>query len=240
MANRFFLLALAVTACFSLVNAEDGNDGEEPNLTAQQFLAEIRKPLRVDAWGEFTGRIVHKGKDKKQKGELRVRITFTPSSMHTQIVLNDTNVYALEQMHKDGGKVSAKIERPEKETPPGLFDFGIDPEDLTFSFIYWNLIEELPRQSSRLRECRVMRLQDPTAKGTVNVWFHAKHGFPMEAWWFHDGQTKPWRKLELKGAKRHANGLWFVKEMRLEGLDWKTNVTFDHVELNSVGEEEKK
>ncbi len=233
------LMAVASLNCHAAEDVEVATPdaGDMETLSAKEFLAEVRKPLRMDAWGEFTGKVTYKGKDKESvKGELRVRITFTQASMHTQIVLNDKNVYALEQTHKDGEKVTAKIEPPEKEEKPGLFDFGVDPEDLTFSFIYWDFIEELPRKSSRLRECRVMRLKDPTGKGTVNVWFSAKHGFPMEAWWFKEGQDKPWRKLEFKGAKRFENGLWFVKEMRLEGLDWKTQVRFDHVELNPVGE----
>ena len=213
--------------------ATPGSDDME-TLSAKEFLAEVRKPLRIDAWGEFTGKVTYKAKETV-KGDLRVRITFTQSSMHTQIVLNDKNVYVLEQTHRDGDAVKAKIDPPENEEKPGLFDFGIDPEDLTFSFIYWDFIEELPRKSSRLRECRVMRLKDPTGDGTVNVWFSAKHGFPMEAWWYKAGQDKPWRILEFKGAKRFENGLWFVKEMRLEGLEWKTQVRFDHVELNPVG-----
>ncbi len=243
---RFHTFAFAVIAfaafAVCMASAEDAevetpDNAEMETLAAKEFLAAVRKPLRIDAWGEFTGKVTYKGKDKPNaKGDLRVRMTFTPTSMHVQIVLNDKNVYVMEQSHKDGEAVNAKIEPPETEVKPGLFDFGIDPEDLTFSFIYWDFIEELPRQSSRLRECRVMRLKDPTGKGTVNVWFSAKHAFPMEAWWFKEGQDKPWRKLEFKGAKRFVNGLWFVKEMRLEGDDWKTQVRFDHVELNPVGE----
>ena len=227
-------LICGVAADDADVAAPDSGDMQE--LAAREFLAEVRKPLRIDAWGEFTGKLTYKAKDKESvKGDLRVRITFTESSMHTQIVLNDKDVYVLEQTHKDGEKVNAKIEPPVNEEKPGLFEFGIDPEDLTFSFIYWDFLEELPRKSSRLRECRVMRLKDPKGNGKVNVWFSAKHGFPMEAWWYKDGQDKPWRKLEFKGAKRFENGLWFVKEMRLEGDDWKTQVRFDHVELNPVG-----
>jgi len=61
----------------------------------------------------------------------------------------------------------------------------------------------------------------------------------MEAWWYHHGEDKPWRKLELKGAKKHANGLWFVKEMRLDGHEWKTLVRFDHAEINPIGPDGK-
>ena len=240
MQRAFFASLLAVLSLTAFAQ-EDAtvvvpSEKEMTTLSAQDFLAEVRKPLRTDAWGEFTGRVTYKSPKGQQKGDLRVRITFTSKSMHTQIVLNDKNVYAMEQVHKEGEAVKTSIEMPETEERPGLFEFGVDPEDLTFSFIYWDFIEELPRESSRLRECRVMRLKDPTGKGTVNVFFSAKHGFPMEASWFREGETKAWRKLEFKGAKRFENGLWFVKEMRLEGDDWKTQVKFDHVALNPVSE----
>ena len=239
--RRAFFASLLVVLSLTAFAQEDATvavpaEKEMTTLSAQDFLAEVRKPLRTDAWGEFTGRVTYKSPKGQQKGDLRVRITFTSKSMHTQIVLNDKNVYAMEQVHKEGEAVKTSIEMPETEERPGLFEFGVDPEDLTFSFIYWDFIEELPRESSRLRECRVMRLKDPTGKGTVNVFFSAKHGFPMEASWFREGETKAWRKLEFKGAKRFENGLWFVKEMRLEGDDWKTQVKFDHVALNPVSE----
>ena len=239
--RRAFFASLLVVLSLTAFAQEDAtvavpSEKEMTALSAQDFLAEVRKPLRTDAWGEFTGRVTYKSPKGQQKGDLRVRITFTSKSMHTQIVLNDKNVYAMEQTHKEGEAVKTSIEMPETEERPGLFEFGVDPEDLTFSFIYWDFIEELPRESSRLRECRVMRLKDPTGKGTVNVFFSAKHGFPMEASWFREGETKAWRKLEFKGAKRFENGLWFVKEMRLEGDDWKTQVKFDHVALNPVSE----
>ena len=66
------------------------------------------------------------------------------------------------------------------------------------------------------------RLVDPFMRGQV----------------FDEARQSPWRTLQLKGAKKHANGLWFVKEMRLEGADkkWKTQVKFDHAEINSVGD----
>lgn len=239
--NLSFLVVLcALLGSLLAMSSAAADDEDEPGmetLSAEAFLAEIRKPLRVDAWGEFTGRITYKSDSASRKGTLRVRVTFTPGSMHTQIVLNDVNVYALEQVHRDGQKVTTSLERPDTEASPGLFDFGIAPEDLSFSFIYWDFVEELPRKSSRLRECRVMRLANPAGTGTVDVWFNARHGFPMEAWWYATGEKNPWRKLELKGAKRHVNGLWFVKEMRLEGKDWKSQVKFDNVEFNPVGEQ---
>ena len=205
-------------------------------LPPEEFLRELRKPLAQDAWGEFTGRMtcVRKGKPKLE-GRLRVRVTFTPTSLMAQLVLNEKNLYGLEQNHATAGKTTQHLDLPEKEEAPGLFEFGVSPADLSFAFIYWDFVEELPPRSSRWQKCRVLKLQAPDKSGTVEVWFEAEHGFPMEAAWYRPGEKKPWRTLVMKGAKRHANGLWFVKEMRLDGEDWKTQVKFDFAEKNPVG-----
>ena len=219
------------------VKVETPSETSLSELSSTAFLTEIRKPLRIDAWGEFTGSIVNKSSKGKLSGKLRVRITFTAEELFTQIVLNENNVYSLEQKHSGkNSSATTKLLLPEKENAPGLFDFGALPDDMAFSFIYWDFLEELPREKKRMSMCRVLRMASPDKTGTVLVWFHANYGFPLEARWFKNNETEYWRKLELKGAKRHANGLWFVKEMRLEGKDWKTQVSFDHVELNAPGE----
>jgi len=209
--------------------------GEE--LPPQEFLRQLRQPLAKDAWMEVTGRMVNM-RDGREKltGNLRVRVNFTPESMFAQLVLNDENVYGLELLNDTLGKASQHIDLPEEEAKPGLFDFGVSPADLTFSFIYWDFVKELPRQSSRWRECRVLKLKAPDGSGTtVDVLFDAQHGFPMEATWYRKDETKPWRTLVLKGAKRYENGLWFVKELRLDGEGWKTQVKFDFAEKNAIG-----
>ena len=205
-------------------------------LPAQEFLRLLRQPLAQDAWGEFTGRIIHQRKgQKKLEATLRVRVTFTPESLYAQLVLNDQNVYGLEQQRETAGKTTQHLDLPESEIKPGLFDFGVSPSDLSFAFIYWDFVEELPRGTSRWQECRVMRLADPAGSGYVDVWFQADYGFPMEAKWYHPGEKAPWRKLVMQGAKKFENGLWFVKEMRLDGDTWKTQVKFDFAANNEIG-----
>ena len=241
--KKLFFFAFLLTAALFL-HAEEEAESKEIDLDKippQEFLQIVRDPLRTDAWGEITGRITYAREDAAlRKGVIRVRVTFSMTSMHAQIVLNDKNVYAMEQKNPaDGKKATVTLDLPEKEEKPGLFDFGIEPEDLTFAFIYWDFIEEMSRSESRQRDCRVMKLADPTGKGGhVLVWFNTKYGFPLEARWFEKDALAPWRTLQLKGAKKHANGLWFVKEMRLEGADkkWKTQVKFDHAEINAVGD----
>ncbi len=225
------LFALGVSALLSA--AEDGKD--IPPLPPQQFLEALRQPLRADTWGEITGKLTcqRKGADKLT-GQMRLRLTFTESSLHAQINLDDRNVYGFEQLHKIGEPIKCSLDLPENETSPSLFDFGLQPEDLTFSFLYWDFLEELPRRTHRGLQCRVLRLADPKGSGTATVCFSAEYGFPLQVSWYRAQVSKPWRELEMKGAKRFSSGMWFVKEMILQGEDWKTRVIFDFANLKTI------
>ncbi len=207
----------------------------EKELPPQEFLRELRAPLTQEAWGEFTGRLVHVRKGKpKLEGNLWVRLNFTPQAMLAELKLNERNTYILEQQFNRADR-RITVDLPDKEAKPGLFDFGVTPADLSFAFIYWDFVEELPRSSSRWRDCRVMKLVSPDKKETAHVWFDAEYKFPMQAEWYRQGETKPWRTLLLQGAKKFDNGIWFVKEMRLDGDGWKTQVKFDFVSKNAIG-----
>jgi len=204
-------------------------------LSAEAFLAEVRRPFRQDAWGEVTGRINHVKGGNRERGTVRIRLAFSPASMHAQVVINERNVYTYEQSHGEGDIPVSSLDLPETEEPPGLADFGMQPEDITFAFIYWHFLREMPGESFRQRRCRVFELRHPEeGRGTVRVWFDATRGFPLQAQWFRLEEQEPWRTLELKGARKHDADLWFVKEMRIEGTDWKTQVIFDHAEINPV------
>jgi len=229
-----FILSLAPTMAWA---DEDKPQSSLEELPAEMFLREVRQPLRQHAWAEVEGRLIHLAHGKKRKGTLRIRITFSPQSLHAQIALNKRNVYGFEQIHDAPQGEKMKLDLPDDEVDPGLFDFGIQPEDLTFAFIYWDLLEELPGTSFHRRKCRVFKLAHPNPeKGTVNVSFSASHGFPLKAEWFRRDEKTFWRELELKGAKKHGKGLWFVKEAKIQGDGWKTQVRFEHVELNPQAE----
>ena len=111
---------------------------------------------------------------------------------------------------------------------------------MTFSFIYWELEKELAPVNGKSGRCRLMKLKEPGGKRTCLVWFNVKYGFPEKVSWFAgEDMLVPVRSLELKGAKRHENGLWFVRQMKLEGPDWKCMVTFDHVKLSEISKTAK-
>ena len=213
---------------------------ELATLPPEQFLAVIRDPLRSDAWSVITGQITYsKGEDPLVRGNVRLSIRLSEKKMITQITLNEKNTYILEQVYdRQNAKTNLDLELPPTEAKPSLFDFGLRPDDLSFAFFYWDFIRETTTPADASNGIRVMELRNPQVAGaTVQVHFNSKHGFPVEARWKSPNGTLE-RLLELKGAKRHKNGVWFVREMRLEdgAKRWKTQVRFDYVEKNQIGE----
>lgn len=237
MIKRFWL---SICIVLSIVYAGAQEAIDLRSLPPEEFLRTIRDPMRADAWSVITGYIVHAENGKELlKGETRLSIRLSPKKMITQITLNEQNTYILEQtFDKGGGNAKMELEMPEHETSPKLSDYGLHPDDLTFAFFYWDYQAELTRQKDADNGLRVFRLKNPLKEGySVKVYFNSKHGFPVEAYWMNPLDIVE-RSLELKGAKRHKNGLWFVREMRLVGLNgqWKTQVRFDYVEKSDIGE----
>ena len=121
--KKLFFAFLLTTALF--IHAEEAADDKEHDLdkvSPQEFLQVVRDPLRTDAWGEITGRITYAHENSAlRKGVIRVRVTFSKSSMHAQIVLNDKNVYAMEQKNPtDGTKATVTLDLPEKRRSPAF------------------------------------------------------------------------------------------------------------------------
>ena len=210
------------------------------DLPARDFLAVIRNPLRADAWSVITGKLPHaRNGQPLLKGDVRLSIRLSERKMITQITLNERNTYILDQTYdrSDTG-TRLELDLPRQETRPGLFAFGLRPDDLSFAFFYWDFLAEDTTADDDRNGYRVMRLKHPQTPGaTVKVWFNAKHGFPVEARWLSPAGATD-RRLALTGAKRHATGLRFVREMRLEDGQgqWKTMVRFDYVEKNAIGQ----
>lgn len=207
------------------------------DLTAPEFMTFVRSYSLDNVWMDLSGKLLckRKGADLLES-DLLLRASFGLDSVMGQITMGNGNVYIFTQHKGAEGSPEMELDLPEDDKSPSLFDFGIAPSDLSFAFIYWNLVEELPRQSSRMQACRVMKLANPDGSGYAEVLFHAKMGFPMEAKWFRNGESTPWRTMVMKGAKRHESGFWFVKEMVLEGDEWKTSVRFDYVNKNQISE----
>lgn len=205
-------------------------------LSTADFLAEVRRPFQQSAWGRFAGTINWAGPSAKKRLKVRVAVAFAPTVGLSQIVLDETNDYRIRQTYTASGLGKVDLTMPEQERGVKLFDLGIRAEDVTFAFIYWDFIRELTRESVSHQACRVMDLRHPDSGEFARVWFSVDALFPLQVWWYRPGEGEPWRKLEMKGFKKHDKGLWFVKTLQLRGDDWKTQIRFDDAELSLVDE----
>lgn len=223
--------------CLSFAESSQDKVNDLRNVSSEEFLSVVRTSTIDSAWMELSGKLACRRNGAEMlESDIILRASFAPNVLVGQISMDNGNAYVIDQRIGENGEPKVELDCPSVEKAPSIFDFGVSPGDLSFAFIYWNFVEEMPRQSSRLQECRVMKLANPDGTGHVVVFFHSRLGFPMEAKWYRTGEDEPWRELLMKGAKRHENGFWFVKEMLLEGKDWKTSVRFDYVNKNQIGE----
>jgi hypothetical protein len=205
-------------------------EAEPPELTAEEFLRHAQRPLLQDAWARFTGTIQHQRSDQKRRKVLiRLAARFAPDSLRADVVLDGKDVYRISQQYTEGKLPEVRLDLPPVEGEIGLRDLGIEAEDITFSFLHWDLVRELEPDSIRGQPCRVLDLTHPRKGETVRVHISRDYGFPLKAAWYHPNLDTPWRRLEFKDFKRTGE-IWFVQEILLQGDDWKTRVTFDQVE----------
>lgn len=232
-----FCVALACAGSAGTAAAY-GRGKATDQLPPAQFLEQIRRPFRSDAWGRFSGRITHvRDKQRTRKAAVRISVVFAPDVSHAEVSIDNQAPYTIIQTFTEAAPGQIQLQVPENEGQPSLFDLGIQPEDITLSFVNWDLREELTPESFRRQRCRRLKLGHPNGKDHVIVWFSAKEGFPLKAQWFRAGADAPWRRLEFKGAKKHGGDFWFVKQMRLDGEGWKTQVIFADAEFHDSAEQ---
>ncbi len=204
-------------------------EASEP-LSGQQFLREVRRPFRSDAWGRLSGSIATKGDLKHRNEPLSLALRFSPHGMAAQLVLGAVNCYRISQAYS-AAVPDVRVERPEHEDALDLTDFGVKPEDFTFSFLYWNVDEELPGQRLRGQSCRVLRLVHPRSGEVAVGWFSDKYFFPLKVCWYEADGEEPSRQLEFTDFRKQPGGFWFTKHVRLSGKGWKTRIRFEEVEV---------
>ncbi|MBT3378333.1 MAG: hypothetical protein HN742_10950 [Lentisphaerae bacterium] len=231
---RPFVTAALITSTFGMPAAcvAKGRSAEAGRMPPEQFLEHVRQPFRQNAWARMGGKVTRSDASGKTKADLRVAILFATDTTDARLILNDENLYLLHQTYSsETGVPKAKFTLPENESGTTLKQLGVRTSDVTFSFLSWPFSREIARDSVGGKSCRVMELVHPETKERAWVWFSIAYFFPLRVHWFHDGADAPWRKLELKGLKRHAEGLWFIKNLQLKGEGWKTQVNFEDAEL---------
>lgn len=201
-------------------------------VTAEQFLAQARRPFQVDLWARFSGDVRYRGEAVRQAEPIRLAMRLTAAGLRAEIVLGEKAVYRIEQTYAgDSGAVpKVTLQVPEGKVPLKLEDIGLRPEDVTFSFLYWKFVREWPEENVRGQDCRVLELVHPSKPETVRVWMAKAYAFPLRIRWYRQHEDVHMRSFEFTDFKRHGD-FWFPTGMRLFGPVWKTMVTFGEAEI---------
>ena len=208
----------------------------EQALPPEKFLELARKPFLDTLWCRFDGTAEFKGDDGRKKAPLRLSLRLGTAALRAELALQDGQTASILQLYKpDGTLPDVKLElstvKPAQLT---LEKMGLQPDDLTFCFLYWNVLRELPGESVYMQKCRVLELEHPTTKARAQVWMLKECAFPMAVYWFRNGEKEPWRSFKFARSFKHHGDFTFPTEMRLSGLvapTWEAKVTFKDAEI---------
>jgi hypothetical protein len=235
MANRWLQATTALALLLFLpgtAGAADGDEGkmELDDLSAEQFLAVARRPFLQDAWAELEGKVQHKGPGGMVQAPLRLAVLMHRDYLRAQFTLDGTDVYNVTQSYAGTGIANVQVEQPGEIRAASLADLGVRVEDITFSFLYWELVGEEDPRRVRGHRCRVMTLRNPQTYGHVVACLSAKYVGPLRVEYYPPGAKEPARTLEFTDFKREGE-LYYVKTAQLRGDGWKTQVKFARAEL---------
>ena len=191
--------------------ADAGPDEQETidprELPPRVFLRYAQRPFAQDAWGYFSGIVQHRGEDGAKKIPVDLSVLFKRDLMRAQVVLDETQVYDITLVYLDRERPQITIAEPQPRAgKASLADLGIYPRDITFSFLYWDFVEERNEtEKVRGQECRIMTLADPGSDKIAIVWFSAKYLFPLKVKSFPKSEPQQIRQLEFTDFKKNKD-----------------------------------
>ena len=208
--------------------------GESTKTSSAQFMRMVRTPPQVMTWAQLKGEIVNMKRDREgqrslSKEPIYLAVRFSSEMIFAEIILGKDEIYSIGQSYsmlqnsatvlRDGNKSSNKLSAT----------FGIRPEDLTMSFLFWDMLEELPADSVGMVPCRVFNLISPDKMEKARVYISRDNYFPVKVEWSKvtdkNNDADIVRTLEVVSFEK-VNGLYLVKELKFYGPGWRTNVQF--------------
>ncbi len=254
---RTLVATLAIGAFVSpttpTVNAAEKIDVTK--LNSQDFLRLVRTPVATGSWVKLAGKINHRRRTKEgnisQEGQLSVAILFTKIMALGQVVIDDKEAYSIGQNFKNKSTSVTPIKKGGYKNSL-LSQFGVKATDLTFSFIYWDFVKELPQESLRGQKCRIFILKDKNTQQIAKVYFSMMALFPMKITWykvteqnknktakdFKINEKSKEREMEMNSFRKQDD-MWIVTGINLYGGDnsWRTRISFT---TNKAGNKKNK
>ena len=223
-----FPLLFAGLFCSLILRAGEAAQLPPEKWTPQDFLARVRNPPGRDSWASMKGSAQHRRSSARTvKAAIEMGIFFTPVRTLAQIRFNGNEIYTIGQSYGKDGATSVENKIPDG-VQPQIGVYGITPEDLAMSFLYWDFLEEHSPETVRGQPCRVFTLVSKDKSQRVKVKISCEYFFPLQAEWFRKNEAEPFRKMEAAAFKKDAD-YWFVSKLILSGKDWVTTIRFPEV-----------
>lgn len=237
--KRLWPTVFLVLACAVPALAED----KEALMPVDEFLKVVREPFRLPTRATFTGKVQS---DPSREGKsctepLVLDAAFNAEEMRGLIQVGDgkaapADAYQIVQHQARGMAPKVELKLPEKPATVSIESLGLFPEDISFTFIYWDLLHDFKHYQVAGQTCRMLELQHPVTGDRVLASFSVKYGFPLRIEHYRKTENKPWRILEFKDFKEYSDDFWFIKEMVIHDPEWtwKTRVVFDKGEMRKL------
>ena len=202
-----------------------GSAAPDQTLDAAAFLERARTPNQASTYAMLDGLLQHRRRDGEMlSAALYFGVIITPERTFGQILVDDRESYILGQSRDARRDGTSVMHSPDCVI---LDKVGVRASDLTMSFLYGDLVRELPETTlSAVVRCRVLLLKSADGKEFVKVYLEKEHAFPLKAEFFHPGADEPFRSVET-GGFTEKNGLYYAGSLRIEGPGWRTRIEFD-------------
>ncbi len=206
-------------------------DGE---LSVNDFLYCVRHPAGRKRWAIMNGKVIHRRRDKDTiKAVLYLGVLFNTDRTLAQVIINKKQGYMIGQAFIKGKEGTSIIPLNEAtKEKPIIGNYGLRPQDLTMTFLYWEFKNELPEESTKMINCRVFELISPDGKETAKVWISKKYYFPVKVEWTKINEETPFRTLEVSSFARQDN-YGVIKRLELYGPGWRTKINFTKTEIGT-------
>lgn len=231
---RIFLLFISTFSLLEMAMAKEKALRSGKELSAEAFLALVRNPPGRRSWASLEGTVVHRREGARTiKAPLRLGLLFTPEQTIAQLDFNNGEIYNIGQMLGKNAKTVLNKQFPASRKAL-LPLYGIEPQDLTMSFLYWDLLREEKSQWVKGQNCRKFILKERAAKGKyLLVLISSQYFFPVKAQFYTADPSKatPYKTLEITSFVQKDN-FWYPGKLRLEGDNWKSMVSFDKLDAD--------
>ena len=184
-----------------------------------------------------------------QKISLDARLRSASGSTPFRIVVDDAIRYRFEnpdqelilELREDSSSLSERSGGKTAPVKPARYDdsvrgTGITYEDLFLRFLYWKRPKLLGEESVRSRKAWKIELQawgTSSQYGVARLWIDQESGALLRIEGYNrDGKLL--RRFEVVSAQK-IDGLWMLKQMRVETLDPQSGKTVDRTYLEVLG-----